>query len=127
LQSENFRQEINLVVLPDTVYEPRDIWDQMLTKLTQASACYAVCESANGIDASTWGVVRENPFQFCEKPQEHFASPYLYWGLMMFRRKIGKALLPSHLQSTFDHQWKSFSDEKISLARLSKFQDLTRK
>lgn len=127
LQSEAFWQESNLVVLPDTIFEPKNIWDEMQTRLDEnTSACYAVLESQDYAKAKTWGVIDQGPFRLCEKPQENFASPYLAWGLMMFRRKMGKTLLQAHLESTFDHQWKSFPAEKIQIVKLSKFKDLTR-
>jgi len=130
LLSKPFWRENNLVVLPDTRYEPLNIWDEMLTaqQKTSAEAVYAVCESTDFSRASSWGVIAADPFRLCEKPQQALAesaNSYLFWGLMMFEKSAGESLLQAHLASTFDHQWKPVA-ARVQLVRLQSFVDLTR-
>lgn len=130
LLSRPFWRENNLVVLPDTRYEPLDIWDEMLrVQQKMAAAVYAVCESQDFSNISSWGVIESDPFRLCEKPQHLLSkseNSYLIWGLMMFEKSAGEALLQAHLESTFDHQWKALAAE-VHLVRLQSFIDLTRR
>lgn len=126
LLAKSFWRERNLVVLPDTRYLPLDIWDQMQSQSeVESDVTYAVMESEDLKVASSWGVLRFQPFSLCEKPQEILPPSYLFWGLMLFRKHVGQALLEAHLESTFDHQWKALQI-KADQVRLIDFADLTR-
>lgn len=126
LLSKPFWQERNLVVLPDTRYLPLDIWDQMQTQQdVGVDVTYAVMESDDLKSASSWGVLRFEPFSLCEKPREVLPPRYFFWGLMLFRKHVGQDLLEAHFESTFDHQWKALQ-VKATQVRLIDFTDLTR-
>ena len=103
-----------------------DIWDQMQTQQDAGGdVTYAVMESDDLKSASSWGVLRFEPFSLCEKPREVLPPRYFFWGLMLFRKHVGQALLEAHLESTFDHQWKALQ-VKATQVRLIDFTDLTR-
>jgi hypothetical protein len=79
---------------------------------------------------SQWGFFRRNlesEFSLVEKPQAifDFDPETRAWGLLAFRRSLGKALFEAQLASTFDHSWKTIK-ARMLFSELTYFQDVTR-
>lgn len=124
LRSQPFWRDENLVVLPDTVFAPVGMIDQMALALKQS---HQVCWAAHHVtDQSTWGVIEAvdlEHIRLCEKPST--PSPGWSWGLFGFRKEAGETLLEAQSRSTIDHQWQIVNLCGKGL-NLTKFRDLTR-
>lgn len=121
LQSQKFWRQRNLLCLPDTVFQPTGIWDDLVR--SQASLSAALFEVADG---RSWGVMRKTAtaVEICEKPQEGRAGMKA-WGLLSFQPEAGRVLLQAQLASAFHHQWISL-EQSFEFFDLESFKDLTR-
>ena len=128
LQSEPFWRQKNILILPDTSFEPVNILKDMVQKLNSADLVVAGFKPKDSF--STWGFFRkisEEQLQLCEKPNDRFDcnQETKAWGLLGFRKEFGKALFAAQLESTFDHSWKAIK-AKMLFSELTNFQDETR-
>ncbi len=153
LQSQKYWHSVNLLCLPDTIYEPEDIWYKLVEDVQQgllkgrSNVISAALFSPD--DLSKWGVMLGGDSQLllCEKPDVRSLNSdpivanhdfnqtnqknYLQneqvkaWGLIAFSQSIGEQLFRSQLESTFDHKWKSVQTD-FSFHHLKMFKDLTR-
>lgn len=129
LQSSPYWRENNILCLPDTIFEPVTIIDELLKKLNQ-EAELAVAGFMPSSEISSWGYVsldRSGEIDLCEKPNGlDFKQRNLKaWGLLGFQKNIGQDLFSAQLQSTFDHQWKTIKGHGCFLD-LKLFADRTR-
>ena len=113
----------NILILPDTEFEPSGILDSIAGSLSAgaplAAAVFEVSKPA------VWGLIRASDGQteFCEKPAE--AAGAKAWGVLGFSPGIGRELFTKILESSFDHEWKRV-EARAEFFELSGFTDLTR-
>jgi hypothetical protein len=126
LKSQNYWHEWNLLFLPDTDFQPRDILKQICLEIQTHQPDFAaasfVCDHA-----PTWGCFRQvgDGYEFCEKPK--IAKTGIEaWGFLFFKKQFGENLFSHLLESSFDHQWKFFRCKGVTL-QMDHFEDLTRK
>jgi hypothetical protein len=107
LLSEPSWQEWNLLFLPDLLFQPSNVLDQMMESAVSGVDLIAAGQVV--LSPHVWGCLRPeaNGFSMCEKPQDKESS--WAWGFLAFRKKIGRQLFESLLESGVDHNWKSFS------------------
>lgn len=128
LVSAPYWSERNIVILPDTRFQPLTVLDQIAEDLKTCNLSLGIFSPEH---FATWGVVqvRKIGCQFCEKPKEE--STLLRkqgahaWGTIGFVLSIGKQLFDGLLQSTSDHNWVELPVE-ARLHKLHQFIDLTR-
>jgi dTDP-glucose pyrophosphorylase len=132
LKSEPYWGEKNLLCLPDTVFEPLEIWDDLATANVDLAAA-----TFKPADFSTWGVFRttapsgsqigERRLWVCEKPQEQDVDTNTFqaWGILCWRKNAGQALLSAQLESGQDRKWRALNMTYKSFD-LDLFQDVTR-
>jgi dTDP-glucose pyrophosphorylase len=124
LQSEKFWSEKNILVLPDTRFEPVRILKEISSALESFEIVTAVFSVEN---PELWGMTRQSQhhqFEICDKPART-PEGALAWGLLGFQKQAGALLFQSILDSYFDKKWKLISKKNLSLG-LEKFEDLTR-
>ncbi len=123
LKSSEFWTEKNILILPDTSWAPLGIEEKVISELGAYDVSYGIFETPN---KQTWGTVsaQGNSLQLCEKPQNAGAD-FKAWGLIAFKKNIGKILFNSILESTMDHQVKSLQI-RACLTLMSSFTDHTR-
>lgn len=123
LVSQPFWGEKNLLLLPDVEWNPKSAVVEIVKNLNSFDISYGLFESEN---LRTWGTVEINAKQIriCEKPTVNYPG-FLPWGLLAFKKSVGKLLFESLLTSTLDHQVKTlpFRANKVDL---QSFEDLTR-
>ena len=123
LKSADFWSEKNILILPDTTWTPVGIEKKVVQLLDHCDIAYGVFET---LHKKTWGTVAlsENSLKLCEKP-ENVSTDFQAWGLIAFKKNIGKILFETLLESTMDHQVKTLQirAQKISM---DSFVDLTR-
>ena len=123
LMSRGHWRAHNIVILPDTRWEPRSAVDQIAAALQAGhSSCYGTFEADNGAE---WGVVSagEGALEIAEKcapPQRAQA-----WGLLGFHREVGDEILAAHLNSHLGRMPVKLA-ANCALVPLQWFQDLTR-
>jgi len=155
LKSQPFWREKNLLCLPDTVFEPLEVWDQLANSTADlAAATFQPPDLAAAVFdpkkkqpsiptvkdpsisnhrsfLSTWGVFRipsaTDNLAVCEKPQEQTLSANFYkaWGALCWQQAVGQLLLQAQLESSQDHQWKDLN-MSFEAFSLHSFQDVTR-
>jgi dTDP-glucose pyrophosphorylase len=125
LKSEPYWREKNLLCLPDTIFEPIEIWDRLVaTETDMAAATFKVD------DFSKWGVFRFhencNEISICEKPrQDSTVSSDTAWGILCWNEASGRKLLSAQLESSQDHAWKKLG-LSLQCFELQRFEDVTR-
>lgn len=138
LKSKDYWRHINLLCLPDTIYEPQEVWNSMIADVQQAHLQNKKNMISAGLfsaeDYSKWGVIKagkSTSLFLCEKPQPQTLLEMMgvnsvkAWGLIAFSQAIGEKLFSAQLESTFDHQWKTLETDFV-FHELSMFKDLTR-
>lgn len=128
LQSQPYWDDQNLVILPDTRFEPTTVLDELQETLARgADAAFALFDTP---EFATWGVIDPKQRRLCEKPQEDaqalLAKGCKAWGAFGFQKNAGTELLSQMLASTFDHTWKTLPP-RSQFVNLLTFEDLTRK
>jgi choline kinase len=122
LQSEAHWTDRNIVVLPDTRFEPKDMAHQI----------HSVLEKKNYVFATfipevlhTWGVVRltDTESSIAEKPKVWTESDQA-WGLFGFQKAHGKKLLQAMLASK--GEFRSFTNQPVDCLPLTAFKDVGR-
>lgn len=123
LRSSAFWSEKNILVLPDTTWNPSGFERQLMTCLETSDVAYGVFETK---DQKTWGTIccEQNELKLCEKPAKNLAH-FQAWGLIAFRKNIGKVLFTAILESTLDQKVKSLHVKSEALP-MNSFTDLTR-
>jgi dTDP-glucose pyrophosphorylase len=122
LQSRQFWREKNILCLPDTVFEPVEIWDSLVQSQANVSAAVFRPE-----DLSVWGTLRPHAdrlLEICDKPSNSRAAD-LAWGILSWKKESGLELFNQISQSSRDQQWKSLNSI-YEIFELKSFQDLTR-
>lgn len=115
--------EKNLLILPDTEWNPASASIDMVKHLDHYDVCHGTFECS---DLRTWGAVEISAqrIRVCEKPQGEVQG-FKAWGLIAFKKSIGKILFESLLESTFDHKIKTLPCSGSQIV-LESFKDLTR-
>lgn len=123
LASREAWSEKNLLVLPDTDYQPREIGFQLLESLERVAVSFA---TFNPPDLQNWGLIEklENNFLISDKPCE-LRREARAWGLIAFRKEIGVSLFSRISEANRDKEWKTIQ-EPCKLHVLQSFLDLTR-
>lgn len=126
LQSEPCWTQVNLIALPDTVFSPESILDEM-ARLLALGKCELVYAGTWQENLMHWGAVRFSEQQTsvtllekCSTDQNGWA-----WGLMGFDKAVGVEVLKAHLTSTLTRTPVEMA-VRAELINLSRFQDLTR-
>jgi len=124
LKSKPYWREKNLLCLPDTVFEPHEIWDCLVTAESEIAVAAFKVE-----DLSKWGVFQVLPsatgISVCEKPHDAISDDRKAWGILCWKKKAGAILLQAQLESAQDHEWKKL-DFSVEFFELSSFEDVTR-
>ncbi len=123
LASQPYWGDNNLLLLPDVEWSPKSAVKDIVNNLNFYDISYGLFESEN---LQTWGTVSiaDKQIRICEKPRENYRG-FLPWGLLAFKRSVGRFLFESLLSSTLDHDVKTlpFRAQKV---QLQSFEDLTR-
>ena len=119
--------EINLLLLPDTRFEPTAIIRHLVSDCRQNAASFAYFETVDSL--SNWGVLDwQNPgvLKICEKPSVvKIQEKICPWGVIAFQKSFGKILFENLLESNGSHEWFKF-EFSYTLHPLDFFKDLTR-
>lgn len=115
LQSAPHWEEDNILILPDTIFNPSysPINDILHSLEIGSNAIFALHHVE---DSSKWGIIKD--YTLFEKPD--FNGPGLAWGLIGFKKEYGLELF-SNCQ-----KGKSFKLENCGFTYLDEFKDLTR-
>ncbi len=133
LQSEVLWGPINLMLLPDTRFEPISLVKQLIHDCeNDKDASFGFFRTIERLD--TWGVLdwsASRTLKICEKPKTlpRISSPQdkmAPWGLISFKKEVGKNLFSDLLGSNQSHEWFEFRNS-YSLHELNSFRDITRK
>lgn len=133
LRSEPHWFDWNLLLLPDADYTPL-VTESVLCDLLHMDEREASFHNHayffvfNTMTPSLWSLVDISPWSFdiVEKPSKgKVRISAKAWGLILFHRKVGKALFTALLESSVDHQWK-FVNFTAKTIPLNNFEDLTR-
>lgn len=124
LRSEAGWDEYNLVLLPDTEFEPTTAANELIARLDAgAPTAFAVFDTR---EPALWGLVcNENGRGFIAEKPVSLRPGAKAWGAFAFRRSVGRRLLERLTASTVDHEWKQFGPA-CPLVPLTRFEDLTR-
>jgi dTDP-glucose pyrophosphorylase len=125
--SESHWDDVNLMLLPDTRFEPQELVGQLLTDCRSGvDVSFATFDVS---DFTTWGVVdlKSWPFRICEKPRELLSGPdqFKAWGFFAFRKSCGAELLNGLLKSNLSHEWSEHLF-RTQFHPLNSFRDITR-
>lgn len=123
LASQNYWNEKNIVILPDTRFAPKNILENINLELDTSDVVFATFKTEN---CSTWGTVRSvspESFEIWEKPFEN--NHRQAWGIFGFRKAVGQRLLDVFLNSTLEKRPIQL-DLKYKVLDLESFVDLTR-
>lgn len=114
--------EKNIVLLPDTDWQPQKQVLKIADRLSEFDAVYGVFST----EKLNWGFVRitNEGFELVEKPKQS-TPEFMAWGQIGFKREVGEKIFSAHLESTIDHQIKAIS-VRSSLLYLDSFFDRTR-
>lgn len=125
LMSEHCWTERNLLLLPDTDWQPSNFVQQLIQDWDRnpSEVIYGVFPSHK----NNWGYVKVvEGLWLCEKPQSSIdLDGYQAWGMIGFKKEIGAKLFREHLTSTFDHQVK-FLKISAQIKKMDAFFDRTR-
>lgn len=115
LKSHGFWEEKNILILPDTRFNPRHIVLQMNMALDKYPLVFATHKVQ---DPANWSMIESN--QICEKPSDGTLNGRA-WGLIAFKKDQGELLFN---QLSERHIWHVLN-HYISLP-LRDFKDITR-
>ena len=132
LLSEPYWQEWNLLFLPDLIFEPSHVLDQMLVFAKDEISLIAA-----GLETEApglWGCLRVegDGFSICEKPKD--LKEAWAWGFLLFKKSFGKPLFESLLAPAGNDpsdsgaeikRWHKFT-ETCKTLDLLEMKDLTR-
>ena len=124
LHSEPHWEEKNILILPDTRFQPLDIVSKIEQELETNDIVFA-CHKIE--DCRQWGKVLLDPFiskplATIEKEGIEFKLEGLAWGIIGFRNNIGKELFTHYLNKTRFN----LTNKKVSVILLERFKDITR-
>lgn len=126
LQSEALWAEHNVVILPDSKFEPREVAKEMFEYMARGSRL--VFAKFSPPEFNTWGCIGRQGTRWCscEKPaQVEEIDDLIAWGLFGFARGEGMELLSSMLRTTRTHRWEALACVP-ALVPLQSFVDCTR-
>lgn len=126
LQSKIHWTESNILVLPDTRFQPTSIIKDIEKELQNGADLVFAIHKVD--DVRQWGKVFLDPFSgkpltTQEKPNIEFKLEGLAWGVVGFKSKIGEELFQAYLERktlTFPKTW------KVKVLELQSFKDITR-
>ncbi len=123
LQSQFHWADKNILLLPDTDFEPVEALREIDLKLNLNELVFAVFENK---DFSKWGVVQEqNQISYiCEKPSSCNDTAKV-WGMIGFQKKSGMFLFQSILKSHLEKKWQPLLSLN-AMVKLTHFNDFTR-
>lgn len=120
--------DVNLMLLPDTRFAPRElIRDLVVSCEAGVDASFGIFKTTETLDS--WGVLERagEKLRICEKPRFYSASENVApWGLIAFRKQVGEKLFSDLLNSNQTHGWFDWRGSH-SLFHLDSFKDITRK
>lgn len=114
LASKKYWDNDNILILPDTIFEPLSVVSDIVFALKMGSR-YAIGVHRVS-DVSKWGRVTNS--EIAEKPQDE--SPGMAWGMIGFKREHGDYLF-SEIAATG-----KVNLINTSYVRIKKFKDVTR-
>ncbi len=123
LKSNEFWNEKNILILPDTHFKPLSVIKYINQSLNQVQVAVGAFTSDS---YQTYGVFDSNlkEYTICEKPRT-ITSGTLAWGILGFKKEIGLNLFQALLKSTFEHEWINLN-LTYDKFMLEEFSDLTR-
>lgn len=118
-------EENNILVLPDTRFEPTDIVSRIDQELQNGFDLVFAVHKVE--DCSKWGKVFLDPYSnkplyTQEKPELAFKLDGLAWGLIGFKKPVGESLFQAYLDKTIFNLTKL----KVKIIYLNSFKDITR-
>lgn len=130
--SETLWGDKNILILPDTRFEPENIIDKISLELDRVDICMG---SFSIEDVSQWGIVqkKEKEYYIAEKPKNilndnsyNLEEDVFAWGVLGFRKSVGASLFKILRESSKDHQFKKIPKSKIEIIKLNSFVDIAR-
>ncbi len=122
--------ERNLLLLPDTEFEPQGLGAEMLAAVDSEPSRQLILATFSPPNLSSWGCWQRHPeksdrSQIAEKPSQA-AHPAEAWGLVAFHRQVARPLFTA-IQTSHETQgeWQDLP-VKPTIRTLEKFEDLTR-
>ena len=133
LQSANFWTDKNLLILPDTIWEPNEIILGMLDSLDHVDVAVATFDTQDlqsfgafvNVNGEVWHAEKPANSNFKDDNYDANYDAAKAWGLIAFRREAGAQLFAQMLKSTFDHEWRKLA-ASVQFCELESFIDLTR-
>lgn len=122
LQSQSHWKEWNLVVLPDTEYEPKNIWQRMWSSVGPNMDLIVAQHTVD--DSKNWGVLKAENTGL--KVGEKLSGEKKVWGLFMFNQLWGAQILSAQLESQKKSSWFCIEGCGVRTHELDFFKDLTR-
>lgn len=124
LETISFWDDKNVLILPDTRFQPTDILEQIEKQLETNDLVFAIHEVD---DVRNWGKVLLDPFskkpiQTQEKAGIEFKLEGNAWGLIGFKKHVGEALF----QAYSDRKIFNLTKLKVSVIYLTSFKDICR-
>lgn len=128
LATSHHWRDSNIVLLPDTRFEPKNILAEIDKELETHDLVFAVHEVD---DLYKWGWVntdsesklalgtQEKPIYYQTK---YIFNPNLAWGIIGFRYTVGENLFQAYLDKTYF----DLNPYKVKILFLDKFMDITR-
>lgn len=124
--SQEYWGEKNILVLPDSRFEPEDTLIEIEQKLVHKDLIFG---TFNISKPEVWGILgqQNDSYWISEKPQEiqEFDS-YSAWGVIGFQFEAGKKLFSNLRRSSKDHLFYKIGNAKIECLNLNFYEDVTR-
>lgn len=124
LKSQGLWTEKNILILPDTRFEPANESIKRVKDLLHQYDLVAGVHKVPGLEIDKWGIIDRNTIW--EKPSvinPKINSSHKAWGILGFSKSIGEKLF----QSQNKHNWLTLSPEiEPAFVHLDKFEDITR-
>lgn len=123
LLAESEWAEKNLLLLPDVTWQPENILHELVAALQDVDLAVATHKVK---DPSLWGVVEQQGDTIVFKEKVSADSAALAWGILAFRKSVGRKVFESQLQSTLLRQPVRCSNISAAEFPLTEFEDITR-
>jgi hypothetical protein len=128
LKSEKHWLKKNILVLPDTRWDPVDAVFQIMKDLDQREFSFSTFVAAQ---LEHWGVFSSEPLGVCDKPPQSVLhgslANYFPWGHIAFQQQIGEHLFSKILLSQKSLQFENLDCSSFGEPTLlNYFKDLTR-
>lgn len=122
LSTEAYYSEKNLLILPDTRWQPFEIYKDMLRALDEVDLSIATHSVE---DMQYWGGLQKSDEQL-NVDEKSLSGPGWAWGLLAFRKAIGRPLFQAQLQSTLAQRRVVLHGVSSKEFLVHEFQDVTR-